>query len=185
MLQRMPQISLADSKVAVFVDGQNYYFALQQRNLRLDLEKLARALAAPYGCLTGKVLTTGVVYVDGYSSTRPFLDALRYLNWEVHEFPIKESIDTVAKTRKKEKEADMELGFRMYEMALENAYDVAVLISGDRDFVPALRRVRKIGKKVVVYQFQDFISQHLAEAADEVGLLDSLDLSQFLYTRAA
>jgi uncharacterized LabA/DUF88 family protein len=32
--------------------------------------------------------------------------------------------------------------------AYENLYDTALIVSGDEDFVPAIRKVQKLGKKV-------------------------------------
>jgi uncharacterized LabA/DUF88 family protein len=56
--------------------------------------------------------------------------------------------------RPKEKCVDVALATRMlYLAALPNAYDVAVLVSGDRDYVPVLRAVRELGKRTMLASF--------------------------------
>jgi uncharacterized LabA/DUF88 family protein len=43
---------------------------------------------------------------------------------------------------------DIYLATDMVSFAYENTYDTAILVSGDGDFVPSIRRVQKLGKKV-------------------------------------
>jgi len=50
-----------------------------------------------------------------------------------------------------EKCVDIQLAVEMLHYAtVPNAYDVAVLLSGDKDFIPALTRTRQKGKQVEV-----------------------------------
>ena len=43
---------------------------------------------------------------------------------------------------------DIHLATEMVSFAYENTYDSAILVSGDGDFVPSIKRVQKLGKKV-------------------------------------
>lgn len=177
MIQKMPAVALGQKRVGTFVDGQNYHYGTSSRGLKLDLNRLVLALSSFWGYLTLKVFATGVLYKsDGHASLRPFLDALRYKGWDTLEVPI---YDWGGKRR--EKEVDVRFALRMVDEAQRNSFDVALLISGDRDFVEPVERMRGLGKHVVVAQFQDMISPNLARAADEVFLLDSLDMARFAY----
>lgn len=50
-----------------------------------------------------------------------------------------------------EKCVDIDLATTMlYFAAIPHAYDIAVLIAGDEDYKPALKRVRRLGKRVVI-----------------------------------
>jgi uncharacterized LabA/DUF88 family protein len=185
MKQKFPLIPLSDEKVAVFVDGQNLFHALKGRNIfHLDYEKLARALAAPYGKLERRLLVTGVrVEPGGYVRQRKFTDALRYQGWEVVETRVEERPEGWV-----EKESDTALAFHMTEDGIRDRWDVLILVSGDGDLAYPLRKLRQLGKRVVVVQFEDFLSHHLEEAADEVVLLhDFLEgrLEDFAYEGAA
>lgn len=50
-----------------------------------------------------------------------------------------------------EKRTDVNIAVQMMEDAYENRCDQFVLVSGDSDLVPAVARVRNLGKKVLVY----------------------------------
>lgn len=63
-------------------------------------------------------------------------------NYDVH------MMETVGKG---EKCVDIQLAVEMLHYAtVPNAYDMAVLLTGDKDFVPALVRTRQKGKEVVI-----------------------------------
>lgn len=49
---------------------------------------------------------------------------------------------------KKEKGIDVWLAVEMIELALKGEYDFAVLVSGDGDFIPALKLILSNGKKI-------------------------------------
>ena len=49
--------------------------------------------------------------------------------------------------RSEQKEVDVALACEMVSHAFRNSYDVAILISGDRDFIPAIQHVQASGKK--------------------------------------
>ena len=58
-----------------------------------------------------------------------------------------------------EKCVDISLAVDMLHYAtVPNAYDVAVLVSGDRDFIPALVRTRQKGKRVAVCSMRNSVS---------------------------
>jgi uncharacterized LabA/DUF88 family protein len=87
-----------------------------------------------------------------------------------------------------EKESDTALALHMIEDGIRDRWDILILVSGDGDLAYPLRKLRQLGKRVVVVQFLDFVARHLAEAADEVVLLhDFLEgrLEDFAYEGAA
>ena len=50
-----------------------------------------------------------------------------------------------------EKRTDVNIAIQMLEDAYEDRCDKLILVSGDSDLVPAVIRVRNLGKKVLVY----------------------------------
>jgi uncharacterized LabA/DUF88 family protein len=50
----------------------------------------------------------------------------------------------------REKAVDVALATTMLEMAALSAYDIAIVVCGDRDFLPALQAVRRLGKRVAL-----------------------------------
>lgn len=68
----------------------------------------------------------------------------------------------------REKQVDVYLATELVALAYENAYDIAYLISGDEDFVPAIERAQAKGKQVVAVTFRGTMSKELRRKADEV-----------------
>lgn len=71
-----------------------------------------------------------------------------------------------------EKGIDVSLACRMVALAHQDAYDIAVLITGDADLHPAVREVQKIGRRVLISCFEDRISSIYKEPNRETGPLD-------------
>ncbi|MBI2041462.1 MAG: NYN domain-containing protein [Candidatus Nealsonbacteria bacterium] len=67
----------------------------------------------------------------------------------------------------KEKNLDTQLTANMISLAAQNAFDVAILVSNDRDYVSALEPTKNIfGKKIEIVYFKGFISNSLLRLAD-------------------
>ena len=73
-----------------------------------------------------------------------------------------------------QKEVDVSLACEMLEHALLNHFDVAIVISGDRDFVPAMQKVQAAGKRVEVAAFEDVYNEECKRVADIYYLLDDI-----------
>ena len=68
----------------------------------------------------------------------------------------------------------------LHYATVPNAYDIAVLLSGDKDFMPALIRVRQKGRKVAIVSMKSGVNRALRETDglkdyDIVWLEDYLD----------
>lgn len=72
----------------------------------------------------------------------------------------------------REKGVDVRLAVDMLVHAAWNNYDVAILVSGDADFEPLVRRVRDLGKKVYISFYPHAIAETLKESSD--GLMEFL-----------
>ena len=67
----------------------------------------------------------------------------------------------------KEKNLDTQLTANMISLAAQNAFDTAILVSNDRDYVSALEPTKNIfGKKIELVYFKGFISNSLLRLAD-------------------
>jgi len=74
----------------------------------------------------------------------------------------------------KEKEADIRLATELIARGFTDAYDVAVVVTGDRDFVRAVRYVQDQGKVVEAAAFEEPMSDALRRAADGYTHLDDV-----------
>jgi len=73
-----------------------------------------------------------------------------------------------------EKEADIRLAVELVAQGFRDSYDVATVVSGDRDFLRAVRYVQDLGKVVHVAAFEESTSDALERAADEYTALDDI-----------
>jgi len=87
---------------------------------------------------------------------------------------IKASFDKIAVNDAIEKKIDIQIAIDMVSLGYENAYDTAVLVSGDGDFVPVVKKIRELGKKVELWAFRYSLANALKEEL-ELGNIYYLD----------
>ena len=75
------------------------------------------------------------------------------------------------RTGRQQKAVDVQLAVDALSHAVNGVYDVAILVTGDADFVPVVEAVRERGPLVCVCSFKDALSDELARRPDRVGYL--------------
>jgi uncharacterized LabA/DUF88 family protein len=145
-------------RVAIFIDGNNYYLALRDfdQQLELDMEHLAswltRSVGGRLARFVGAYYYTGVV--EGESPLGGFLTSLETkTGYFVRREPRVRRTSTCRSCGSAgeyftEKRVDTRLVAEMIQLAAVGAYDVACLLSGDDDFLPAVQSVGALGKQV-------------------------------------
>src|SRR5512132_2927249 len=148
-------------KVRIFIDGQNFYRSLlrHDESLRVDYDRLAVWITQAVG--GPNAIFSGAYYYVGVSPGAPALveGFLKGLELRPGYFVKREG--RVRRTGRcpscgseyeytTEKRVDTRLVADLIHYAANNAYDAAVLISGDDDFVPAVEAVNALGKQVWV-----------------------------------
>ena len=74
-----------------------------------------------------------------------------------------------------EKETDINLATHMVSKAFQNAYDIAVLVSGDTDYLKVVETLHNIGKTVVVSHFEhQDVSRYSGICDRNIVLYDSV-----------
>lgn len=142
-------------RVVAFVDGFNLYHAIDalgQRHLKwVDLRSLARWFALPPEYSLDRVLyfTAYATWLKpAWARHRAYTDALTACDVEVvlSKFKKKERRCPACSNRyqgHEEKETDVSIGAHLVDLAYQDEYDRALLISGDSDICPAVRLVRE------------------------------------------
>lgn len=74
-------------------------------------------------------------------------------------------------TRRRQKAVDVQLAVDAVSWAARSAFEVALLITGDADFIPAAEAVREHGPLVAVVGFRRSLSPDLRQSVDRVGWL--------------
>jgi len=95
--------------------------------------------------------------------------------YDVESYPriIKSVADDDRSFDTKEKFVDIALATSMlFFAAIPNAYDIAIAILGDKDFLPALKRVRDLGKRVAIVSVHERCPAEFSEYNEEVKVKD-------------
>ena len=78
-------------------------------------------------------------------------------------YVIKASFDKIVSGGAIEKKVDIKIAIDIISLAYENTYDTAVLVSGDGDFVPVVKKVKEVDKDVEVWAFRYSLANTLKE----------------------
>lgn len=69
---------------------------------------------------------------------------------------------------------DVHLAVDLVSGAYENLYDTAIIVSGDENFVPAIKKAQKLGKKVVNAYFKSTSSDYLKHLCNESFCINNI-----------
>lgn len=164
-------------RISIFIDGSNLYYSLKDLGVsKIDFQKLVNLLKK------NRLLVSVFYYnapldisVDSkkYWEQQKFFDALR----RIPGFNV-----VLARLRKHKREDgtiifevkgdDIYLATDLISGAYENLYDTALIVSGDEDFVPAIRKAQKLGKKVENVYSHSTSSNYLKKTCNSSFCID-------------
>src|SRR3954453_20118288 len=142
--------------VAVFVDVANIFYAAKAAGVDIDYVTLLKASSA------GRDLVRAYAYTGldpDNENQRNFHEFLRRHGYKVVSKDIRKYGDGKVKAN-----LDIELVVDMMKTARN--LDIAIFVSGDGDFAPAIRAVQEMGVRVEVISFRGNTSSDLSEVAD-------------------
>jgi uncharacterized LabA/DUF88 family protein len=142
--------------VAVFVDVANIFYAAKAAGVDIDYVTMLKSATA------GRDLVRAYAYTGldpDNENQRNFHDFLRRHGYKVVSKDIRKYGDGKVKAN-----LDIELVVDMMKTARN--LDVAIVVSGDGDFAPAIRAVQEMGVRVEVISFRGNTSSDLMEVAD-------------------
>jgi len=175
-------------RVMIFIDGSNHYHIIKdmfkgsKKMIDFDFEKFIKYIAK-----NRKIIRTYYYNApldisfneDAYKKQQKFFDKLmRIPNFNLVLCRLqKQKIN--GKTIYLVKEDDIHLAVDMVKLAYNNAYDTAILVSSDGDFVPAVKAVKEIGKNVENIGFETKFSYHLKSECDKFINLKIKEIENF------
>lgn len=171
-------------RVSVFIDGNNFYYGLRklyglkQSLKNFDFEKFSKFLAAQnelckifyYNAQLDKRKNPAK-----YESQKKFLEKLRKipnLNLVLCKL-LKRRVADTNQFYYIIKEDDISMAVDIVEGACSNDFDIAVLVSGDGDFVPAVKAAQRKNKSVTNVYFRNSSSRNLKSCCN-----NSLELTK-------
>lgn len=188
-------------RVAIFIDGSNFYHGLKIciGNTKVDFSKFSQLLCGSRELVRAYYYNAPVnqqAFPDIYKDQQKFFGSLKTVPYFVlklgrlekrtvkvdKENLMKTFGDDVAKlilekwgeviTTYVEKGVDIDLAADMLRLAYNNAYDTAIIVTGDGDFVSAVNGVKDMGKHVENANFSDGKGYHIRTACDKFISLD-------------
>ncbi|MBI2579311.1 MAG: NYN domain-containing protein [Candidatus Aenigmarchaeota archaeon] len=172
-----------DSKerVCIFIDGSNFYHSVKDtfnlHDSQIDFAKLI-------GILRKDRLLIGTYYYNAsldikynkeiYWKQQKFFADLRKIPALHIILAHMRKTEQGGKVHYSVKGDDIHLAIDMVSFAYENLYDTAILVSGDGDFEPAIKRVQKLGKKVENAYFIISRSSLLKQVSNTSIILDDI-----------
>ena len=164
-------------KVYVFIDAANIFYTQKTLGWRISYEKLKQYFNDECGKNLGKMF----VYT-ATDSERPqqkkFLDMLEINEYIVRTKEVKR-IRVTKGVYEWKGDFDVELTIDAMDNARE--FDTAILLSGDSDFAPIVKRMKENGKKVIIMSAKHHISRELIELSDKyINLKKLRDKIEFL-----
>jgi uncharacterized LabA/DUF88 family protein len=144
-------------RVIIFIDNSNIFQGFRKYDVKVDYEKLKNVIKRDRE-LQDILLYEGVVYPMSPEKKKWYSQLS-----EKSGYVIKASFDKIASSGAIEKKVDIKIAIDIISLAYENAYDTAVLVSGDGDFIPVVKKVKELDKKVEVWAFRYSLANKLKE----------------------
>lgn len=134
----------------VLIDGPNLYGMAKSLGFDIDYKEWLKywenhALSP----VVRHYYFTAVAESDEYSSIRPLVDWLAYNGYTMVTKPTKSFVDDFGRNKVKGN-MDVELAVTAMEMVRSGNVTDLVLVSGNGDFVPLVRAVKRMGVRVIV-----------------------------------
>ena len=158
------QVLESRGRVAIFIDGANLFYALLQLGIEIDYAKLLSYLTAGSRLLRC-LFYTGVDPTN--EKQQGFLVWMRHNGYRVIAKPLVHLPDGTKKAN-----LDVEIAVDM--LGLVNAYDTAVLVSGDGDLAYAVNAVSYRGARVEVMSLRSMTSDSLINVCDRYTDLEGI-----------
>lgn len=165
-------------KISIFIDGNNFYHGLRslygkdkslkkfnfQEFIDYLIEEKELSKIFYYNAQLDKLKN-----LEKFNSQKEFFKRLR----EIPKFNLrlckllKRKLPFSKKYYYVLKEDDIYMAVDIVEGACDDKFDIAIIISGDGDFVPAVKSVKKRNKKVINIYFKKSSSRNLKNDCDD------------------
>lgn len=160
-------------RLMVFIDNSYLVHEARRHGVRLNHKKLVKFLTnEAFGQYD---LSRAIIYCsidrsipdEQIECLENLYDTInRFPNFEVKRFYLKLIIGNKGQVEKKiEKCVDVALATDLVAFAHLNAFDVAIVCSGDEDYIPAIKHVMSLGKEIYVVSSDESSSRTLVEAS--------------------
>lgn len=183
----MAQDKNKEERIIIFIDGSNHYHIVRdifkdKKSMNFNFEKFIEYLKGNRRLVRTYYYTAPLDWKkdeEKYKKQQQFFEKLRRIpSFEL--VPCRmQKIKIEGKIIYQVKEDDIYLAVDMVKLAYNDAYDTAILVSSDGDFVPAIEAVKEKGKNVENVGFENKFSYHLKKECDRFRKLSKKEVAQF------
>lgn len=164
-------IAAKKERVMIFCDVMNFCTSYGEitKTFCLDYAELIKVLTAGRD-LRGAYGFDNRIVKDGMDQTAKYHNAIerqgfRMVLLDSFDNPKQHGVDTL-------------MAVRLYKHAVQDDYDTAIIVTGDKDFYPAIAEVQALGKRVEVAFLPAHTSAEMVRKADQF-----VDLSKYSLLR--
>src|SRR3989339_825831 len=181
------QIDQKQKRVAVYIDGSNFFYKLRDIDISnityFDYGGLADWLARDREIIS-KRYYVGVIRAKesdkrGQILRKNQVRLFNHLSSRDQGFIVKQGYLMKNDGIYHEKGVDVKLAVDLLVGAYDNIYDTAILISSDTDLIPAIKKVKHLGRAIEYIGFSFKPSIALTACASSTRLLTKDDLIPF------
>lgn len=170
-------------RVAIFIDGSNLYNGMKEnlRSTRVNFAELIQQLLRDRPVFRtyyyNSMLTEDYdeELRDGQARFFESLRRIPYVTVRLGTLHRRNDGTLV------EKGIDVAIAVEALSLAYQDAYDTALLVSGDGDYAELVEAIKRLGKHVECAMFRDQSAGILLEHVDVFQSLDELDWSRILF----
>ncbi len=182
-----------EKRVAVYIDGSNFYFKLRSKEIdfsnitRFNYRGFAKWLAQDRKIVSNRyyvgVVRAGENNKKGQELRKEQQRLFAHLTSPEQSFEIKKGYLMKSGNLYHEKGVDAQLAVDLLVDAYEDRYDTAIIVSSDTDLIPAVKKVKDLGKEVEYIGFAHQPSFALQRNATLSRLLIKNELKLFNFKR--
>jgi uncharacterized LabA/DUF88 family protein len=173
-------------KISVYIDGSNLYHKLKSldipNTISFNYKGLCEYLARGRDIISLRYYTGAVRAKAGDNKSQQLRREQQKLFSHLYSQGFEISRGYIMKSNKTyhEKGVDVKIAIDILIGAYDKLYDTAILLSSDTDLIPAIKKVKELGKNIEYIGFAHQPSFGLQKHATRSFLLPKEDLEQFV-----
>ena len=166
----MRELKSLTVRTIIFIDHANLFHSIEDLKMRIDYKKFKQILAKD-DYLVGAFMYMGIPETV-YPKKRRFLDYLTSQGYVIQSRPVK----TTPSGKKIQKQLDIFLYRDIVELATEDVFDRAILVSGDSDFIEIVKKLKQLQKQIEIWGFINSMSKRLVQevSAENVHYINEI-----------
>ncbi|HUS50180.1 MAG TPA: NYN domain-containing protein [Candidatus Paceibacterota bacterium] len=182
----MKILSNKKEKVAIYIDGNNFYKYLKDKEVnflkgtKFNFTKFVDYLVKERECISKRYYVGIARNVDDSQKSKHIVSGQqKFLSKIENEgFIIKRGRVMYDEGRIREKGTDVKIAVDLIIGAVDNLYDTAILVSSDTDLIPAIKYIKYKGKRLEYVGFSHSPSLGIQKYADLSILLRLEDIEK-------